>query len=105
MGDETWFVSSPSFLLARQQTPILGPGYYAEAGGLKEGNKKSLENKRLFIVDSTRIALVSSGTNTDMLLHTPRARVHNLIVNKKSSFYKKLLLWYPTCSFLWSCQC
>lgn len=43
-------------------------------------------------MDPTGFAPVSSDAKADMLLHTPQARVHDSIVNKKSPFFKKLLL-------------
>ena len=47
---------------------------------------------RVFSVDPARLALASSDVNADMLLHTPRARIHDSIINKKDAFYKESLL-------------
>ncbi len=40
-----------------------------------------------FIVNPTRLALVSSGDNTDMLLHTPRARIHGDSIQQKKLYF------------------
>ncbi|OGZ21225.1 MAG: hypothetical protein A3D46_00255 [Candidatus Nealsonbacteria bacterium RIFCSPHIGHO2_02_FULL_43_13] len=50
------------------------------------GNQKVLGLPRLSDVDPARFALASSGTNTDMLLYTPQARVHGFIITEKAPF-------------------
>ena len=54
--------------------------------------KKSLAGERSFSVDPTRFALVSLLVNGSMLLHTPQARIHAININKKTRFFKKVLL-------------
>ena len=48
-------------------------------------------------MDPAGFAPASLGTNTKMLLHTLRARVHTMIINKKNPSFKKMgfFLWYP----------
>ena len=51
-------------------------------------NQKVPVLPRLFDVDPAGFALASSGTNTDMLLHTPQARVHRFIIKQKRPLLK-----------------
>ena len=51
--------------------------------------------KRLSDMDPGRLALPSSGTNADMLLYTPQARVNGFIITEKAPF-ERTFLRYPT---------
>ena len=45
-------------------------------------------------MDPGRLALPSSGTNADMLLYTPQARVHTFTITEKAPF-ERTFPWYP----------
>lgn len=62
--------------------------------GLKMGALEQHKTKRLsvleirFVVDPAGLAPASSGANSDVLLYTSRAQVHDFIIYEKSPFYK-----------------
>jgi len=51
-------------------------------------NEKQKTPKGAFCVDPAGLAPASLGANASMLLYTTRARIHNLILNKKNSLFK-----------------
>lgn len=62
-------------------------------------------NRRLFDVDLAGFEPASSGTNTDMLPHTPQAQAHGLIVKQKWPLWKETYSGYPTLAHSEPCQC
>ena len=47
-------------------------------------------------VDPAGLAPASLGDNTNMLLHTPRARIHKCIIKQKNPSFQGILLRHPT---------
>ena len=87
--------------LHRMEFGLINQFKYSKSRVIVKSNKKSvlsLSNYRFFGVDSARFALASSGTNTDMLLHTPRAQVHQIYYRTKNAKQKGLLLQKSTLS-------
>ena len=58
-------------------------------------NQKISRIERFFVVDPTGVAPASSGANTDMLLHTPQARVHASIIKRKRGLSQGTLFVAP----------
>ena len=55
---------------------------------IQKPNQKALQNERLPGVDPAELTSASLGVNSSMLLYTPRAQVHRLILKQKELSFK-----------------